>query len=335
MAMEYYLNVDFYDNAMDNFLAKMGQINATYETLSQEDKALVDTYLGTAMEKYNRLYQINKNGANADKNEYEALFNELLQAIQDFDRLASAMINSETGEINGAIMGATVSAFERARTLVNQIMATGNEDIIVLFTTMQMSVGEDKQMSLDSAFLELRQYFVNLMHNISFTVEREDGTQDALYAWDVYYSGDVQDIMAAAYYVIMMQYDGKTDFDVNTVLAVMKAYRDSLVDHTESMTLFMTFHADELYYAGLEAFFSQVLSAEEMELARKLMEAEQECTTYAADLDDEQKKEAFMAVMAEVIALREALTELDNFNTYLANLYSFYLTQYNALVEGV
>ena len=65
-------------------------------------------------------------------------------------------------------------------------------------------------------------------------------------------------------------------------------------------------------------------------LGAKLLEIEQLYTEYAFSEEDEDKT-AFMDAMAEAIKLYASVTDTENFNAYLAELYNYYLNLYNTL----
>jgi hypothetical protein len=330
LAMEYYMNNSIYEDAISNFVAKMDSLIIAYGTLSQADKAVFDQYLGDAYQKYLKLYKINKAGQPSDMSKFEALRDELLQALSDYEKVISNLANPETSSLNEGMMGALVAAYERIAAIVDEMRYSDDEQLRFLASTLDVSFDEDSALPVDFAAQNIRWRFIVMLHNVTFTYKDDDGIETAKYAYEIYTSADLSDFMAQVSYVIIQQYNGSTEFDAAKVLSIMKAYRDQMDKDSDSMGMFYSFDGDFFYYAGLNSFFTKVLTEGNAALGAKLLEIEQLYTQYAF-YEKEEDKTAFMDAMAEAITLYASVTDTENFNAYLAELYNYYLNLYNTL----
>lgn len=328
LAMEYYMNNSMYETALTNFDAKMESLSAGYQALSQEDKEVFDQYLGNTYRKYLGLYEIRKNGVSVDEKLYEALFDEVVQTIQDFSILYTKLQNEETGELNEGMVGAMIAAFEHTRMLVDRILALNNDQVTALFYAMPVELREDTVVPLDTAFMNLRWNFILMMHRTSYTVTAGPNAPRNYYAWDFYGSKTLRDFLAEAFPVMKLQFEGSAEFDAAKMQTLMRLFREQMLNDPAAISAFYTFDADFLYYGGLRSFFAKVLTKGNLALAEKLLEAEKCFSDYRTAFAEEDKAAcltAFKAVMAEATALYHAATDTENVEAYLSEMYQFYL----------
>ena len=86
------------------------------------------------------------------------------------------------------------------------------------------------------------------------------------------------------------------------------------------------------YAVDFVVFFGKVLTEGNVALGNKLLEVEKLYVQFAfSNFANEEAKTAFMNAMAEVMQLVAAVTDTENFDTYLADLYNFYLNLYNGM----
>lgn len=331
LSMEYYLNKDRYDDAMDNFMAKMDSITAAYASFSMQDKALFDRYLGAAFAKYNVLYNLEKNGQTVTQDQYIDLFNELVQSIRDYHKVRAELVDEETFQVNSAMLGMTIAAFERVDDLMNQIKALNSPEITALLALFEMESDDGTAMNLDFAYMNVRYNFIVVMHSVTFNVNHDDGTQERVYAWELYSDTNARDVMLRVYHVLMAQYAG-TEMDAETVLAIMKEFRRMMTVDINSIYVFDLMGGDINYYEGLQIFFNGILSETNKAFAAKLLEVEKALCQYAYKKSDNAEALAtVLDTMEELIGLHDTLTDTEEFDTYLGEMYDFYLNQYQLL----
>ena len=329
VAIEYYMNSSVYDNAMSNFLTKMESVILAYGTLSKSDQAVFDQYLGNAYQKYLKLYQINKAGTPSDLTAFEAKRDEFLKALEDYNTLRQGLTDEE-GKLQEGMVGALMTAYERIQAIANELRNSEDEQLRTLVSTMKVSFDEETSLPIDNAAMNLRWNYIVLMHNITYTLTHEDETQETITAWELYYPYENVPFHGKALYVIMQQFNGGTEFDAAKVLEAMRYFRSQIGEYPDALQIFYTFDADFYYNAGLKSFFAKVLTEGNAALGTKLLEVEDLYSKYARSESDEDKT-AFMNAMAEAIALFASVTDTENFNTYLADMYNFYLEKYNGL----
>jgi hypothetical protein len=335
LAMEYYLNNSTYDDAMSNFLSKMQVVIADYNALTPDEKVVFDQYMGTAYDKYFKLYQINRRPAPSDLTKFEALRDELLQAVRDYENIRDNMTDVQedgSAKIKEGMTGALVASYENVMRLIENLRNHEDEQIRALVSTMDITVGEDYVLPIDYFAQNFRWTFVVLTHNITYTFKNEDGTDRYENVWNLFHYGDMTPFWREAYYVINQQYKGAEEFDTAKVMSAMQAYREQLTNRPDALGQFYTFDGDFYYYAGLETFFGKVLTEGNVALGNKLLEVEKLYVQFAfSNFANEEAKTAFMNAMAEVMQLVAAVTDTENFDTYLADLYNFYLNLYNGM----
>ena len=332
LAMEYLMNSTMYEDAMENFRLRMESVNAAYSALSTDDKLAFQKYAGVAYNKYNALYQLDKNGSDVDSELYINLFSELMQTIRDFETLQNNLVDEETSTFNPGMMGAMMSAYARAEQLVEQLKALDNEQIMALYYLLEMDYNEGTKISLDVLWMRVRDAFLQNSHMMHITLTYSDGREVIMYAYDYYHETNVSTLGAAAYYVVMQQYNGSTQFDAEKVMNAMKTFWSMDLD---SIYVFYLLDFDLYYYDALQTFFNEVLTGTNEAFATKLLEAERACCEYLMSQSNEDKRNAFFSIMEELIAMRETITDTEAFDTYLAEMYAFYLVNYNAAKEAL
>lgn len=93
------------------------------------------------------------------------------------------------------------------------------------------------------------------------------------------------------------------------------------------------FQGTDLHFNALKAYFEAALGtdAETVALMNKLVEAGNLYLQYAMKTSDEELKNSFLAAMEEATALKNALTNTENYTQYLEKLYTEYLEAYNEI----
>lgn len=331
LAMEYYLNRELNEEALDKFYVKMDEINTAYSALSAEDKALFDQFMGKALTKYNLFYRLEKNGSTVDQNLYVNLFSELVQVYRQHEILLNKIFDTENNRLNSDALGAAIAAFSYAKMLNYQILDMNNEEIVALYSVLDLDWDGENKFNLDYLYSINRLFFLRALHDVKFVQIKEDGTEKIVYGWDVYSDADVDKLMSDAYHVMIQGYNGTNNFDVAKVLAAMQTLRQTMLADPRAIYIFKTLGGAEAYYPGVEAFFEQMLTEGNKAFADKLLEAEKSYSKHITDSKDAENKAAFMQMMEELITMRASVADTENFNTYLADMYNFYLEQYNSM----
>jgi len=329
LAMEYYLNKDRYDDGITNFMAKMDAVHAAYEGFSAADKAKFNEYLGNVYTKYTLLYNLQKNGFTVEQDVYVNQFTAMVQAIRDYQDLRAELVEPETSVLREGMLGMVISAYTRVEAMAAEILAIDNEQVPVLYSTLKMLISEENEMNLEFAYMNTRYSFLVTMHGISYTTTSEDGVEKKVYAWELYQDSNVGAIMNIAYYVMMSQYNN-TEMNAETVLDIMRQFRNFMNTDIDSVYMFRVLSGNEMYYAGLQTFFDSVLTYTNRSVGTKLLEVEKALCQFAfTGSKNEEDKAAFMTAMEELIELRQTVTDTANFDTYLAEMYNYYLETYN------
>jgi hypothetical protein len=158
---------------MSNFLSKMQVVIADYNALTPDEKVVFDQYMGTAYDKYFKLYQINRRPAPSDLTKFEALRDELLQAVRDYENIRDNMTEQQedgSAKIKEGMTGALVASYENVMRLIENLRNHEDEQIRALVSTMDITVGEDYVLPIDYFAQDFRWTFVVLTHNITYKV---------------------------------------------------------------------------------------------------------------------------------------------------------------------
>ena len=328
LAMEYYMNRDFYEGYLDLFYAKMDELTASYNKLTAKDQALFDEYLGKAYTKYSLLYSLEKNGATIDQELYANQFSELVQVYHVFEDLINNLRDPETSQMDDGALGTAIAAFSYAKKLANELLASEEQEIVLLYCVLDMTWQDDYKFDLDYLYMNIRLFLVRLLHDIRFTQYKEDGTEGMVYGWEVYTDADVDELMAAGYHMMLQTHQGETEYDVEMVMELMQIFRDTLVADQRAVYIFNALGGGAIYYEGIENFYNQVLSESNKAIGAKLLEVEKAYCNYVSNKSSDRLIKLMVAI-SELQSLRNTVTDTENFDTYLAEMYDFYIEQYN------
>ncbi|MBQ8719566.1 MAG: bacterial Ig-like domain-containing protein [Clostridia bacterium] len=357
LAIEYYLNKNRYESALDNFFAKMEAIDTAYDGLSTENQDLFDEYLGDCYKKYLDIYNYEKNIASAELSpEYSAIFEDLSATIGDFYTIYSFLSDEANADVSSPVYILLFATYEKADKLRAQILSAEDKNVIMAFYSQKFVINDNITNNLDVAVSDMRMIYISVLVNATITFtdngDGEDGatagdgttegdgvtdsgevTEDAnnkvFFAWDLYYPSGIQAFLADAQYLMYMQFKKATNFDAEAVLEIMTAMRNL---DAEKRDMFFVFDGDTLYYDGLKSFFEAVLADDVMAIGEKLIEVERAYHAYSMSNSDEDRA-AFEAAIAAVNEALPSVTSTDNYNQYLKAMFDFYLGEFEKLPE--
>lgn len=358
LALENYTRRYYNTTGIADFLSKMGAIEAAYGALTETEQETFDIYVGEFYQKYLSIYQRYENAASEDGEEETSdvesgeesgtEFSDLGEWAETFEELADAIQKFYSSylliQYQKPVYSMLFAAFEYAQTLENKILTTAPAEIVATYYYDDYKTIFKMDCSLEFSVHYLRGIYANYLTNLSVS---------SYMLYDLYVDAGIESFLAESAYVMWPYLDATinaTDaeaYDAEKVFKIMSDFR-ALSAYQQRFFLMLDGNMD-LYYGGLQTFFAQVLEGDEdtVAIADALLETEQAYLfynlvpdgSYTVENEDGTTAtvtylEEFETAMEKAIALYEALTdEADKtaFNTYLSDLYAFYLAKYEAL----
>lgn len=194
LAIEYYINIDRYDNALASFMDKMAAVETTYNTMSDEDRATFNTVFERVYTRYKALYAFEKDKAAGEEiglGEYAAILEELRVTLGQTQKLLDMILDETNGAQNQKYIFLLLAAQEKSSSLISRIIASNNNYVVGTYYNTVYELSESVKSSLDDAFISYRLYFVNILRGATFGVMDDAGKVTYYYAWNQYANGEV------------------------------------------------------------------------------------------------------------------------------------------------
>ena len=321
VAMENYSLLNIRSTAKEDFKAAMEAIMASYETMSAEDKAIFDKYLGAGYSKYLGIYSRMSDGKPVDLGEMEAKMDALLVAMQKFDAAIGVALNSETSAQDKTLAMAVVfSTYEKAKLMHSELVAAGGVVADELYT--RIYTVEGIELTLESYFSAVRSLMIKYMLAAGIGTNAEDTRM----LWDVYSQSAVGPVLAQMADLLVAKWENRvytgTDLD-----KIMLAFRS--LSPADKNTFFIL-GVNQLYYAALESYFYN-MDASLTEFVPSLLRAEINYAVYQNDQTAENRA-AFMEEFAKTLAAFEKLENKDQMDANLRQMYELYKEAYIKMV---
>ena len=313
------------EDKLAEFKVQMEGIVADLGKLTDADKSVIGDMLDSYILIYN--YTV-VTPANPDVSQYQETFDALLDAIQRFYEMHILMDggNNEDAGPNG-YFALYDTAYMRARTLLDELIATGDPNVLFVIENVYNIVisggaaGSESAYSYDFILQEMANAYYSILCKSNITGTDENGEEYHVSAFYLYYDSGLPAFLADAYTLLFKQYDEKgAELDPTYVLSVMEKYR-GLSD--DAYYVFSAMKGDKFYRDGVKACFKASLSDEAYKVLDLILTAEANYTGYRMDQTESNKtdfKEAVEA-MYDAYAKLADKTELAAF----ADMYQHYL----------
>ena len=319
LALENYSLRNMQESALGDFKALVVKIKTAYEGMSEEDRAIFDTYLGKAYSKCLSIYSRVKSNKSVDLGDTEAKLEELLALLRRSDLVIAHITADTTPEEKSRILPVYFAIVERIDRVYQELLDSG-ADVRMELQTRTYNV-EGYEITLDYYHIIVKRLFVQFM--TSTVIQTDDGGKYPL--WSMYHDADVRPLLAEMAGLLYASYS-KQVYTGDDVYAMMAAFRALT---PEEKKIFFIMGVNQSYYAGLETYFgSRVTSG--IDLIRALIYAEINYSVHTYTNTDESLA-AFTSKVEEMIALYEALENKKAFDDCLGELYNHYLNKYKEL----
>ena len=310
------------ETAMADFKATMERLNAAYQGLSQENKAVFDTYLGDGYGKYLAIYNRVAADTSVNMGQWEATMEQLLHTLEQFDaKMGLLMDETLSQEEKSRAIIASIALYEQATALHNQLMAAGDE-VRIEMMARTYNVGE-YTLSLERYYAAARSLFVSFMLSTGVGTE----TEASYMLWDLYNHPALRALLLQMSDLLLCEVDGKlyTGTDVGQIMEAFRA-----LSPTEKQS-FMIMGINHVYYVALEKYFCNENEGL-TELVSSLLQTE---IAYAVCLysEDDGALGNFVELFEQTRALYEQLENKDQLDADLTQLYMYYADIYKKVTR--
>ena len=313
VAMESYALVGHKDGALAEFVKLMGEIvNAYNNTLTAEEKANFDSYLGTAYAQYLDLYLLSLEGAAMPTltAQESALLAELLASLERYYALHSYM--GTLTEKPNTLFGILYATFAEADSLYKEFMSIASREAKAYLFFKTYNVGGREQ-TLALSMYEVDETTTAMLNGRSFELTSSDNYVYRATAWELLGDFDMLPLLADLASLLYYGYNAEAvNIGTDEVITLMERVRNL---QGIQYSIFAMLYQENAYYTALEKFLQDNLSEDGDAIAEKLILAEQ-----AFRAND---TTAFEAAMQAATA---AWAELENVQdkNLLASFYEFY-----------
>ncbi len=329
LAIEYYLNTDRYDTALNSFMEKMASVVNNYDNkLSATDKELFDKLLGKTYARYTSLYSFEQKKAaeQIDLGEYAALIEELKANYAQMQSILELLLaESEDQLLKDKSMILLFTTYEKCARLAAQITATTSYDVLGTYYSTKYQITDEVSGTMDDALVHYRSYFITYLVNASLGVMDNQGNVTLQPAWNLYVSSNIDDFMAEISDMLYALINGEEI--TADMLAKAKTAMEKLT--AEELSLFRVLAGAENYVDFMECMLSDDM-APMIEKLQVIVDAHLEMS-FADKSEQEAANEAYKAAMADAVATAEALKDNEEYTTYLKPMYDQFLTVLNAM----
>lgn len=321
-------------SAIDAFKEHLALAKTAYETLSAEDRATFDQYLGGFYSKYTEIgAKYVESGTVTDLGDWADDFKALGQAISQVN-VAYVLINTYKLQTYAAL----ISAFEEAKSISAYILENAPAEIVKAYYYEKYEVFKDTDWSMDSAFYYARNQYAAYMTGLSITKSSVTYT-----LWELYEGTALPEFMSKANYAIWAYvYGTYTSLfenvpEYNDAQKAIAMMNDFLQLSDDEKVLFSVIGGLEMYHGGLNEILSETMTASAAAALKLLTAAETAYVNYIKSPTGSNSSGAsyemlFKLAMDQMTAAYKALSgaDLESFNA-VASVYEYYAKAYEAL----
>jgi hypothetical protein len=307
------------------FLAAMEAILADAAKLEESEKALFADLLEKMTKEYNN---VKTPHTPVIDDETAALFDDLKAAIETFHTFYN-QASSEDVEAADKFKYYIIafSAYERAKTIANQILATDNQDVLYAFgyeeTTFNISL--DQAVGVAAATYD---YMLDSIGGIFYlTMLRTE--VESYNLCTIYLTYNVSAFLDHAYDVFLAEFKGEIDASYkDQIKALMVEYSKFTNDQISVLEMI---GASEYLFGAIDNCYKAAGDAETANVVKLFTDAARAYAVYTVDTKVAANRTAFVDAFA---ALKNAYTNLADktaFDAVLQEAYAFFAAKYALL----
>jgi len=311
-------------SATESFKTLITSAEATYGSLSGEEREAFDSLVGAAYEKYLLIY-----GALTDEN--EPSYNEIGEDAENLKATLKkyfnvlSLISDETrpSEEKTPLYALLFSLYERANGIYEKIKLTDNKEDLATLSAKLYNISA-ASLTLDAAFYISRDVFVSYL--TATVIEGENSASNQI-LWDAYTATKLSSFLKDASYILEYKHFG-TQLDKAVADSVTAAFRElSAGDRKIFYMIGCT-----LYYDALEAYYHEIFADDESakKFATSVFEAEYAYVNYVQNTSNTAALESFKTKMKTAISSYLAINNRSMRNSYFSAIYEYYKEIYNS-----
>ena len=331
LAMEIYAQRASYENWLREFKTRMDSVITAYNAMSNADKAIFDTYLASAYEKYTAIRARYNSTTATDLGEWADTFGALEEAIINLD---NAFYLLEQGY---PVYNLLFSAFERANNIANYILEYAPDEIKNAYLYEEMYV-VPADVSGNEDYYYSYEYMLNLYRGIYIDCLCGFFAENMPNYFDIYTELELAKFLDQTYELVWTfawKYAWATDptltFDAESIAAIMEAFRALNLDQ---QMLYVVIEGDYgLYYEALIQFISDEFTSNAASVAFKMIELEQ--IMVYSDPEDATLTDTITKTLTELESLYGALEgeDAESFAA-LADVYADVVADANEMIAA-
>ena len=307
------------------FLATMEAILADAAKLEESEKAL----FAELLEKMTKEYNDTKTPPTPEINDdTAALFEDLKAAIETFYEFYN-QATSEDVEAADKFKYYVIafSAYERAKTIAAEILATENSDVLYAYGYQEATFS----LLVDQTVGEARATYDYMLDGIGgiFYLTMLRTEVESYNLCTVYLTYNVSSFLDHAYDVLLAEFRGKIDASYKDQLhALMVEYSKFTNDQISVLEMI---GASEYLFGAIDSYYEAAGNAEITSVVKLFTDAARAYAVYSVDTKVAENKTAFVDAFAALKNAYEGLADATAFDAVLQEAYAFFAAKYALL----
>jgi len=311
------------------FMEMMEDILADAAKLTKEEKETFITLLDKMTLLYNECVTPTAPNAGAHKEKVD----QLLSYIDKFFELNYAMSDSDLTAVEKSnIVTLWVAVAEKAKALENEILATGDQDLIYTylyciytFDTDRESEDKDIKSTINYMMDEIRATQINML--VTTNLAHPNNTNSVYNGYSLYYEYGLREFLVKAVDVMYAAFKENADkLDKAFVLETLGMIRQM---DKNTMFTFMMFNANAYYYEGVYECLAANCDPAVADMIKTLLSAEEQYVTYMS-INSEDNRAQFCSNMETLKEKYDALSDKALFEDLLG-MYQYYKLKYDSI----
>ncbi len=310
----------------------MEDILADAAQLSKEEKESFITLLDKMTLLYNECVTPTAPNVGAHKDKVD----QLLSYIDKFFELNYAMSDSGLNATEKSNMVTLwVAIAEKAKALENEILATGDQDLIYTylyciytFDTDRESEEKDIKSTINYMMDEIRATQINML--VTTNLAHPNNSKNVYNGYSLYFDYDLREFLVKAVDVMYAAFKENADeLDKAFVLETLGMIRQM---NKDTMFTFMMFNANAYYYEGVYECLAANSDPAVADMIKTLLSAEEQYVTYMS-INSEDNRAHFCSNMEK---LKEKYDELEDKSLFedLLGMYQYYKLKYDSIKKA-
>jgi hypothetical protein len=312
------------------FTTYMEEIIKMSANITAEDRAIIGDILDT----YTQYYEETITPSTPDVSKHQEQLDKLYDVMNAFYEY-NALLNDTSVEDQSerGVYAMFFSTYMKARTMMDEMIATGDANLIHVLENKLMEFDTDKDgrtdivCSYDYILQEMANIYYSLLYKANISGTNGAGEDFVVNAFYLYYDSGLPDFLAIVFDVAWAQYKGTAEeLTAEEVLKVMEEYRKLAPN---AYFVYRATKCHRFYMDAVKACFEDELSESAMSVLELLLDAEDAYTGYIYEKHETQLAD-FIKAMEALIDAHAKLADKSEIADFDA-MYQHYLALYYEL----